>query len=84
MAAKVRLSVEVQGDDIVVTLPDTSYVVTYYRAARRSRCPHDASRVSRSSMEARQLQGARAGVDSVDFHDGGGRNASIGDLRESP
>ena len=26
MAAKVRLSVEVQGDDIVVTLPGTSYV----------------------------------------------------------
>jgi len=33
MAAKVRLSVEVQGDDIVVNLPGTSYVVTYYRAA---------------------------------------------------
>lgn len=33
MAAEVRLSVEVQGDDIVVTLPGTSYVVTYYRAA---------------------------------------------------
>jgi hypothetical protein len=32
MAAKVGLSVEVQGDDIVVTLPGTSYVVTYYRA----------------------------------------------------
>jgi hypothetical protein len=31
MAAKARLSVEVQGDDIVVTLPDT--VVTYCRAA---------------------------------------------------
>jgi hypothetical protein len=33
MAAKVSLSVEVQGDEIVVTLPGTSYVVTYYRAA---------------------------------------------------
>jgi hypothetical protein len=33
MAAKVRLNVEVQGDDIVVTLPGTGYVVTYYRAA---------------------------------------------------
>ena len=33
MAAAVDLSVEVQGDDIVVTLPGTSYVVTYYRAA---------------------------------------------------
>ena len=33
MAAKVGLNVEVQGDDIVVTLPGTSYVVTYYRAA---------------------------------------------------
>jgi len=33
MAAKVGLHVEVQGDDIVVTLPGASYVVTYYRAA---------------------------------------------------
>ena len=33
MTAKVRLNVEVQGDDIVVTLPGTGYVVTYYRAA---------------------------------------------------
>jgi hypothetical protein len=33
MAAKVGLRVEVQGDDIVVTLPGTNYVVTYYRAA---------------------------------------------------
>jgi len=32
MAAKVGLHVEVQRDDIVVTLPGTSYVVTYYRA----------------------------------------------------
>jgi hypothetical protein len=32
MAAKVGLSVAVQGDDIVVTLPGTSYVMTYYRA----------------------------------------------------
>lgn len=28
-AADVNLSLEVQGDDIVVTLPGTSYVVTY-------------------------------------------------------
>jgi hypothetical protein len=33
MAAKVSLNVEVQGDEIVVTLSGTSYVVTYYRAA---------------------------------------------------
>jgi hypothetical protein len=33
MAANVSPSVEVQGDDIIVTLPGTSYVVTYYRAA---------------------------------------------------
>ena len=33
MAAKVSLSVEVRGDEIVVTLSGTSYVVTYYRAA---------------------------------------------------
>ena len=32
MAAKVGLSVAVQGDDIVVTPPGTGYVVTYYRA----------------------------------------------------
>ena len=32
-AAAVDLGVEVQGDEIVVTLPGTSYVVTYYRAA---------------------------------------------------
>src|SRR5262249_34538648 len=32
-AADVNLSVKVQGDEIVVTLPGTSYAVTYYRAA---------------------------------------------------
>lgn len=32
-AADIGLSVEVEGDEIVVTLPGTSYVVTYYRAA---------------------------------------------------
>ena len=32
MAAKVGLSVEVQKDDLVVSLPGTTYVVTYYRA----------------------------------------------------
>ena len=32
MAAKVGLHVDVQGDDIIVTLPGTSYLVTYYRA----------------------------------------------------
>ena len=32
-AADVNLSVKVQGDEIVVTLPGPSYVVTYYRAA---------------------------------------------------
>ena len=32
-AADDDLSVEVQGDDIVVTLPGTSHVVTYYGAA---------------------------------------------------
>ena len=36
MAAKVGLSVEVQGDDIVVTLPGTSYVVTYYSFWQRA------------------------------------------------
>jgi len=28
-----NLHVEVQGSDIIVTLPGTNYVVTYYRAA---------------------------------------------------
>ena len=32
MTDKRDLHVEVQGDDIVVTLPGTSYVVRYYRA----------------------------------------------------
>ena len=32
MKDKRDLHVEVQGDDIVVSLPGTSYVVTYYRA----------------------------------------------------
>jgi len=32
-AANVNLSLKVQGDEIVVTLSGTSYVVTYYRAA---------------------------------------------------
>jgi hypothetical protein len=32
MAAKVGLSIEVHGNEIVVSLPGTSYVVTYYRA----------------------------------------------------
>jgi hypothetical protein len=27
------LHIEVQGDDIIITLPGTSYVVTYYRSA---------------------------------------------------
>jgi hypothetical protein len=33
MAADVDLSVEVQGDEIIVTLPSMNYVVKYYRAA---------------------------------------------------
>jgi hypothetical protein len=33
MTDNCRLDVEVQGDNIIVTLPGTSYVVTYYRSA---------------------------------------------------
>jgi hypothetical protein len=33
MTADADLHVEVQGSDIIVTLPGTSYVVTYHRAA---------------------------------------------------
>jgi hypothetical protein len=60
------LHVQVFDDEIVVTLPGTSYTVTYYyRAAtfsqqlltksplgpRGSGCPDDASRVSRSAWK---------------------------------
>jgi len=48
MAAAVDLSLEVQGDDIVVTLPGTSYVVTYYRAAA---FPHQLLTKSHSGRE---------------------------------
>jgi hypothetical protein len=33
MTAPVDLRLQVQGDEIVVSLPGTDYVVTYYRAA---------------------------------------------------
>jgi hypothetical protein len=33
MTARVDLRLQVQGDEIVVSLPGTNYVVTYYRAA---------------------------------------------------
>jgi len=72
------LLVEVQDGDIVVTLPYTHYTVTYYKPAKSPQLlakrfpgkdgPH--ARVThaefpRSRLEARQRQGARAGVDSV-------------------
>jgi len=73
------LNVEVQGDDIVVTLPGTSYVVTYYRAAafpqqlltkshsgrEEQRAPMTASRVLLSRLARSQRQGVRARVDRV-------------------
>ena len=78
MAANVSLSVEVQGDDIIVTLPGTSYVVTYYRAtafpqqlltkSHSGREDQDAptqAEFHAPRLEARQRQGAQAGVDRV-------------------
>jgi hypothetical protein len=79
MAAKVSLSLEVQGDDIVVTLPGTSYVVTYYRAAAfpqqlltksHSGREDQGAPMTQTEFHARRLegcqrQGARAGVDRV-------------------
>ncbi len=60
MAAKVGLSVAVQGDDIVVTLPGTSYVVTYYRAAAFPR------QLLTKSHSGREEQGAP--MTQAEFH----------------
>jgi len=60
MAAKVSLSVQVQGDDIVVTLPGTSYVVTYYRAAAFPQ------QLLTKSHSAREDQGAP--MTQTEFH----------------
>ena len=48
------LHVEVQGDDIVVTLPDTSYVVRYYRATAFPQ------QLLTKSHSGREDQGARS------------------------
>jgi hypothetical protein len=74
------LHVEVEGGDIMVTLPGTSYAVTYYKLANsptaswqtlagpgRSTVSDLAGGVRRKSLEARQRQGARAGVESWAF-----------------
>ena len=47
MAAEADLHVEVQGDEIIVTLPGTRYTVTYYRAT-----PHELLAKSYSGQEA--------------------------------
>ena len=81
MTANDKLYVEVLDDEIIITLPGTSYAVTYYRATAFPQrlltkshsggedhdAANDASRVSRSRLEACQRQGARTGVDSVVF-----------------
>jgi hypothetical protein len=81
-----NLRIEVRDDEIVVTLPGTSYRAVYHKPADKPGLmshvpfrpvgaghPDDASRVSRSGLEARQRQGPRAGVDcvipSLDDHD---------------
>ncbi|MGH9551021.1 MAG: hypothetical protein ACRD3W_16685 [Terriglobales bacterium] len=60
MADKVSLSIEVQGDDIVVTLPGTSYVVTYYRA------PAFPQQLLTKSHSGREDQGAP--MTQAEFH----------------
>ena len=79
MAAKVGLTVEVQGDDIVVTLPGTNYVVTYYRAAafpqqlltkshsgrEDKNTPITQAEFHTRALEDRQRQGAQVRVDRV-------------------
>jgi len=71
-----NLHVEVQGSDIIGTLPGTNYVVTYYRAAafpqqlthqvplgpREQGDANDGNRVSCSRVARRHQQGTRAGV----------------------
>jgi hypothetical protein len=68
------LHVEMVGDEIVVSLPESQYSVTYYKAETSSqlRAKHitekyhhqdDRVRVPRTGPEARQRHGLRAGVD---------------------
>jgi hypothetical protein len=68
MAAKVGLSVEVQGDEIVVTLPGTSYVATYYRAAAFPQQLLTKSHSGREDQDTRMTQAefhARTGEDRI-------------------
>jgi hypothetical protein len=74
------LHVEVVGDEIVVSLPESQYSVTllqggnvspaarkaHHRKIRSARFD-DRVRVPRTGLEARHRQGPRAGVDSVAF-----------------
>jgi hypothetical protein len=67
MIGSTDLHVEVQGGDIVVTLPGSIYAVTYHKPANsppasrqvipdeeRSICRDDIGRVSRPSLESSQ------------------------------
>jgi hypothetical protein len=67
-AADVNLSVKMQGDEIVVTLPGTSYVVTYYRAAA---FPQQLLTKSHSSREDEN-----APMTQAEFHAAPGRRQS--------
>jgi hypothetical protein len=71
------LHLEVVDDEIIVTLPGASYTVTYHKPAELPQLlakdfprkddsrANNPRRVPRSCLEARQRQGARAGVDCV-------------------
>ena len=71
------LKLEVLDDEIIVTLPYAHYTVTYYKPAKSPQLlakrfqgkddprPHDTCGLPGPRLEARQRQGARAGVDCV-------------------
>ena len=70
------LKVEVRDQDIIVTMPETSFRVVYRKpnhrgsqlVARLDYFKHDQKGpITRARLEARQRQGARAGVDRVSF-----------------
>ena len=63
------LRVEVRDQDIIVTMPETSFRVVYrkpnHRGAQLVARLDYAGTVSRSGLEARERQGARIGVDCL-------------------
>ena len=88
------LHVEVVGDEIVVSLPESQYSVTYYKAetspqlrakhiTEKIRSARSDDRVRATGLEARQRQGPRAGVDSLAFKARGGASHALRPTRAS-